>query len=176
MSSSFARATLIIVSAMSLALTAPAAHAAPDAVRVPGKIGVGIGSGTLANGLSAKWYLAYEHALQFNLGVYGGGGIHSRWAHAAGFAFSVDYLFELPDIATVGRAFVLGWNVGAGGGIGVSNGHAQLAVAASFVLGLELRFIPAPLDLVIEYRPGLLIVPEANFDPVDFTAHLRFYF
>jgi len=49
-------------------------------------------------------------------------------------------------------------------------------VAASGVVGLEFRIIPVPIDVVLEFRPGFLIVPDFDFDPVDFTAHIRYYF
>jgi len=94
----------------------------------------------------------------------------------AGFAFGVDYLIELPDIVTAGDAFVLGWNAGIGGALGVADGHSDLAIAAAGIVGLEFRIIPVPIDIVLEYRPGLLIVPDVAFDAVDFTAHIRFYF
>lgn len=171
-----AHACAFALTLTALALAAPAAHAAPDQIRAAGKIGLGLGSGTLANGLSAKWYVTNLHALQFNLGSFGGGGADHRWHRVAGFAFSADYLIEFPDIVTAGRAFVLGWNAGLGLGIGVADGHGELAVAASGVVGLEFRIIPVPIDIVLEFRPGFLIVPDFDFDPVDFTAHIRYYF
>lgn len=167
---------LAVTLTLALAALAPRAHAAPDQIRKPGKFGIGLGSGTLSNGLSGKLYLADLHALQFTLGAFGGGGIDDRWHRVAGFAFGVDYLIELPDIVTAGDAFVLGWNAGVGGALGVADGHSDLAVAAAGIVGLEFRLIPVPIDIVLEYRPGLLIIPDVAFDAVDFTAHIRFYF
>lgn len=161
----------------SLALSAAPAEAKP--VRTPGRFGLGIGSGTMANGLSAKYFAAKEHALQFNLGVFGGGGIDNRWRRFGGLGLSADYLFEMPTLVKAGQAFELAWNVGAGIGIGLDDddrGDDFFALAASFVLGLEFNFIPVPIDIVLEYRPGLLLTPDVDFDAVDFTGHIRFYF
>jgi len=165
------------------AFTAGSASAEP--MRTPGRFGIGIGSGTLANGLSAKYFLNSNNALQFNLGTFGGRGIEHRWSRYGGFGFSADYLFEMPAIAKAGRTFELAWNLGAGLGVGFDNHdyehknhryHDYTAFAAAFVLGLEFNFIAVPLDIVLEFRPTLLLVPYVAIDPVDFTAHIRFYF
>lgn len=169
------KAALLTMALLTLSTTAAVAKP----IRTPGRFGLGIGSGTIANGLSAKYFAAKDHALQFNAGTFGGGGIKHRWNRFHGFGFSADYLFEMPTIATAGRAFDLGWNIGAGVGLGLDDNDTRddfFALAASFVLGLEFNFIPVPLDIVLEFRPGLLIVPDVDFDPVDFTAHIRVYF
>lgn len=167
---------------LTLVSSAPA-EAKP--VRTPGRFGLGIGMGTIANGLSAKYFIDGKNALQFNLGEFGGRGYDHRWRRFGGFGFSADYLFEMPAIARAGNAFELAWNLGAGVGVGFDDDdydrkdeHYEdyFALAASFVLGLEFNFIPIPLDIVIEYRPGLLLVPYVDLDPIDFTAHIRVYF
>ena len=166
-------------------VTTLAGTASAEPIRKPGRFGLGIGSGTLANGLSAKYFMNKKNALQFNLGTFGGRGYDSRWGRWGGFGFSADYLFEMPAIARAGDAFELAWNLGAGLGVGFDNHdyehkdkryHDYTAFAASFVLGLEFNFIAIPLDIVVEYRPGLLLVPYVNFYPIDFTAHIRVYF
>ncbi len=166
-------------------VTTLASTAAAEPIRTPGRFGLGIGTGTLANGLSAKYFMNKKNALQFNLGEFGGRGYNRRWGRWGGFGFSADYLFEMPAIARAGDAFELGWNIGAGLGVGFDNDdydhkdkhyHDYTAFAASFVLGLEFNFIPIPLDIVIEYRPGLLLAPYVDFYPIDFTAHIRVYF
>lgn len=171
-------ARTILLGGLAFALASPPALAAPDSIRTPGKFGLGLGGGTLTSGLSAKYWVAYDHALQFNLGIYGGGGARHRFERFGGFAFSADYLFEMPDIVTAGRAFVLGWNLGAGLGVGVRHPDFdhRVYVAGAFIAGLEFRFIPVPIDIVLEYRPALLIVPELALKVIDFTAHIRVYF
>lgn len=169
--------------ATALLLSADIASAEP--IRTPGRFGLGIGSGTIANGLSAKYFVDKRNAFQFNLGSFGGRGFDNRWHRFGGFGFSADYLFEMPTIAKAGQAFELAWNFGAGLGVGFDDDeydhkddhyHDYFALAASFVLGLEFDLIPIPLDIVLEFRPGLLLVPYIDLDLVDFTAHIRVYF
>jgi len=173
----------LLVALVLVLCTGTSAEAKP--IRTPGRFGLGIGAGTLANGLSAKYFIDNSNALQFNLGAFGGRGWDNRWHYFGGFGFSMDYLFEMPTIAKAGQAFELAWNIGAGLGIGYDDDdyiykkdryNDYFALAASFVLGLEFDFIAIPIDIVIEFRPGFLLVPYVAFDPVDFTAHLRIYF
>ena len=56
-------------------VTTLASTAAAEPIRTPGRFGLGIGTGTLANGLSAKYFMNKKNALQFNLGEFGG----RRW-------------------------------------------------------------------------------------------------
>lgn len=168
-----------------LAFVFTAGTASAEPLRAPGNFGLGIGSGTLANGLSAKYFIDSGNALQFNLGVFGGRGIDNRWHRFGGVGFSADYLFEMPAIVKASDTFELAWNLGLGLGIGFDNDdyehkdhryHDYVAVGASFVLGLELNFLALPLDIVLEYRPGVFLTPYFDFHPVDFTGHIRFYF
>jgi hypothetical protein len=174
------KTSIIAISAGLIATSAlTTTPAAAEDIRSPGRFGLGIGSGTLANGLSAKYFASKQHAFQFHLGPYGGGGFKNRWAHVDGLGLGADYLFEMPSIARVGKAFELGWNLGVGLGLGFRERDDELdgfALAAAFVAGLEFNFIPVPLDLVLEWRPSILVVPDVGVDLVDFTAQLRFYF
>lgn len=174
------RHALALVPALALSLAvASATDAHADPIRKPGRFGLGIGSGTIANGLSAKYFVDSKNALQFNLGTFGGRGIDRRWSRFHGLGVSADYLFEMPTIAKAGNAFELAWNLGVGIGLGFDDydrDRDYFALAASFVLGLEFNFIPIPIDIVLEFRPGVLIVPDVDFDPVDFTGHIRVYF
>jgi len=166
-----------------LALLAPPASAQQEAIRTPGRFGLGLGMGTLANGLSAKYFIDRQHALQFHLGEFGGGGPRYRWHRFRGLALGADYLFEGPRIVRAGKAFDLAWNIGGGVGLGFgdryygfSETRSRLACAVAFVAGLEFNFIPIPLDIVLEWRPGLLVVPHVRLGVVDFTAQIRVYF
>lgn len=148
---------------------------ADDGARRAGGFGIGLGSGTLANGISLKAY-GGRSALQGVVGVWGGGGIGHRFGHAGGVAVNADYLFEMPSLAT-SPYFTLDWSFGLGAGFGVqtfSNGSPGLA--GSGVAGLEFNFTRIPLDVVVEYRPTLAILPDVHLHLVDFTAHVRFYF
>jgi len=142
-------------------------------VRGAGKIGIGIGSGTVANGLSLKYQPAESHAIQANVGTWGGGGAKDRYSNYHGLAVSADYLFLMPEI-TSGSVLQLAWNFGLGLGAGVDND--DLGLAGAFVAGLEFNFVPVPIDLTVEYRPTIGILPGVGFDLVDFTGHLRYHF
>ncbi len=146
-------------------------------VRSAGSFGLGLGAGTVANGLSFKYYFGAAGSLQMNVGAWGGGGSKGRFTRFKGGAVSVDYLYEMPVIARSRNVFVLAWNMGVGLGAGSSGfGDDDAGLAAAFVAGLEFLFVKVPIDLVIEFRPAILVVPEVGFDPIDFTAHVRYYF
>lgn len=169
----FASVAVSVLVAASLA--APPAGAAND-VRQPGRTGIGIGSGTFANGLSLKNFVSARNAFQANLGSWGGGGWKDRWGHYGGLAFSLDYLYSMPVVGRAGNVVEFAWNAGVGAGIGVSDFEDRVAVAAAGVVGLEVLLVPAPFDLVVEWRPTLGVVPGIGIDAIDFTAHLRIYF
>ena len=88
---------------------------------------------------------------------------------------TADYLYEMPVLLDT-QLGDLAWNVGPGLGLGVYAPTNSVALTATGVVGLELAFGPIPLDLVVEYRPTLVFVPEVYFDPIDFTGHLRVFF
>jgi hypothetical protein len=137
--------------------------------------GIGIGAGTIANGLSMKYFMGGS-ALQGVVGFWGGGGIAERFRHVEGVAGSVDYLFEMPSL-TRSQYFTVDWAFGLGAGFGVQTfQNGSPALAGSGIAGLEFNFTKVPLDLVVEYRPTVGILPHPGLHLVDFTAHLRFYF
>lgn len=161
MKTRFILPVLLVIAALAVA---PAAQAKP---REGGSTGVGVGSGTFANGLSIKHVMGGS-AIQANVGSWG-----TYRKFGGGLALSADYLLEMPTLASVSILDVA-WNVGLGAGAGLVSD--SLAVAAAGVAGLEFNFKPLPIDLVLEYRPGLLIVPDVSIDLVNFTGHLRWYF
>ena len=138
----------------------------------PGTLGVGLGAGTIASGLSGKYYSANSIAFQANLGSFGGSR-GDRFKNPGGVAASLDVLLERPAFV-VTPVVTLEWNLGLGAGLGIRDD--ALGVAAAGVLGLEFNFVPVPIDLVLEYRPTLAILQDVDFEPIDLTGHLRFYF
>lgn len=166
-----------------LALLIPATSFAKGgkAVRQAGNIGVGLGAGTFAAGLSLKYFTDQSLAIQGNIGEW-----RSRWwgrcndrycydGGGDGIALSVDVLFEQDVFAGNGNVD-LGWNAGVGGGLGVSDYRDETAAAIAGILGLELLINVIPIDIVLEFRPSVMIVPDIHFDLIDFTGHIRFYF
>ena len=147
-----------------------AADAKP--IHSAGRFGIGLGSGTIANGLSLKYFMADSLAIQANVGVFGGRG-RDRLKDNGGIAASADILIEnSPLIAS--SLLNLEWNYGVGAGIGVRNDNS--AIAAAGVLGLEVNFNVIPVDIVFEYRPNLALSPDVDLDFVDFSGHIRYYF
>lgn len=163
---------ILLFAIIVLASTSFLSNADAKPIHAPGRLGIGLGSGTFANGLSLKYFAAESMALQFNLGSVGGSG-GDRFKDVGGFAASGDVLIENgPLLAS--SLLNLDWSYGVGAGIASRNDN--VALAASGVLGLELNINVIPVDLVLEYRPSLLISPDIDLEIVDFTGHLRFYF
>jgi hypothetical protein len=131
-----------------------------------GNFGLGLGGGLGVSGLSGKYYMGDATAFQGIVGTSfrGGGG---------GLGVGLDYLLERPSFAG-GDPVQLGWNLGVGGTLGLAENY--LGVGASGVLGLEILLQPLPIDFVIEYRPGVFIIPNFGMDLVNFSGHIRYYF
>jgi hypothetical protein len=150
-------------------------------IRSAGTFGIGVGSGTLAYGLSMKYFTASNFAIQGNVGYWRGrwwgrcGRDSCRYYRGNSFALSADAIFEQATIA--GNSDIeLAWNFGVGGGLGLSEYEDAVGAAAAGILGLELLIHVIPIDLVLEWRPNLLVIPDFDPDLVNFTGHLRFYF
>lgn len=166
------------------ALTFSPATANAQDFRQTGKFGIGFGAGTLATLLSAKYFMSPTLSLQANVGPlrYGwrSGCYYERrgYNYCRGFgeaiALSADLLSERPEIVGNGD-LSLAWHIGGGLGAAIWNRAPNLDLAAAFVVGLQLNLAVIPIDLVLEYRPKIYIL-DAYFDPVDFTAHIRYYF
>lgn len=144
---------------------------------LPGGFGIGLGSGTGAGGVSLKTPLGGNSSLQGVVGTwYGWTG---DWREPGDtLAVSADYLLEMPTIASA-EPFDIGWNYGLGGGVGIGD-LGGIGLGGAGVLGLNIDFSPAalPLDVALEWRPGLYLTNDDNFDvePVHFTGHVRLWF
>ena len=141
--------------------------------------GIGIGSGTGATGVSGKLMVGSAGAFQGVVGFWGHGDSSGpgpgQYRSIDGVALSLDYLFEMPSLATT-QYFNLDWNFGFGGGVGVSTNGGTPGVAVAGVAGLEFNFTKVPIDLTIEYRPGVGLLPDVGIGLIGFTAHLRIWF
>jgi len=125
-------------------------------------LGIGVGSTTIASGLSLKQY-AGPTAFQLTAGCWGG---------CDGVAASLDFLVPMPAFANA-QVLALAWNFGAGPAVGIGGG--EVGIAGSFVLGLEVIFQPLPIDLVLEWRPAVHVLPDLDLEFVAFGGHLRIY-
>lgn len=135
-------------------------------VRAGGNFGIGLGGGSGTSGISMKYFLADSHALQGVVGIWGLG----RGELVVG--LTGDYLFEGPALFSNGT-LEIGWNVGFGPFLGVGD---AFWLGVNGVLGLEFNLDFIPLDIVVEYRPGVLILPGVDPDLLNFTGHIRYYF
>jgi hypothetical protein len=144
------------------------------AQRAPSGFGIGVGAATVASGLSIKTSTGSGYSFQGVIGTWRGWGRHWRFGGDS-LAVAGDFLIEMPALAS-GQIVSLGWNYGLGAGVGLSP-RGTAIIGGSGVLGLEFNFVPAPIDLVIEYRPGLYIGDNyGGIALLDATAHLRFWF
>ena len=151
-----------------LALTAQTASAA-NSVRKEGNVGLGLeGGGRIVSGFSVKYFMSDDLALQGTLG---------SWYYG-GFGISGALLFEMPALAEEDD-FDIAWNVGPAAAFGTYsyNGPAAYGynvVALTAVLGLEMNLNDIPLDIVLEWRPGLhfYAVSDGIYD--DEGAQVRF--
>lgn len=153
---------LTLTTTLALCAVSATAHAGAP-IRQGGNFGLGVGSGTSAYGLSLKYYMSGRQAIQATAGIGWGGYL----------GVGGDYLFEMPEFFS-SSVVNLGWNLGPGVGVGL--GNDGLYTGASFVGGFEFNFNPVPIDLVLEWRPTLDILPGLDVDLIDFSGHLRFYF
>ncbi len=75
-----------------------------------------------------------------------------------------------------GSLALVGYGLAAiGPGVGIAVADNYFGAAVSGALGLEFNFNVIPIDLVLEWRPPLAIVPGVHFHPVGFTGHIRIY-
>ncbi|MFT4978600.1 MAG: hypothetical protein ACI8S6_004510 [Myxococcota bacterium] len=79
----------------------------------------------------------------------------------------------MPDFAST-EPVNIAWNLGVGGAL--SLGDSSIGIGIAGIAGLEFNVNPVPIDVVVEYRPGLYVIPDVGLDLVNFTGHVRWYF
>src|SRR3954463_4978440 len=124
-----------MLAAVAVAVASPGAARADGGGRRSGGFGLGLGSATIANGLSLKKFMGGS-AFQGVVGFWGGGGFGDRFHHAGGVAVGADYLLEMPSLAS-SPYFTLDWSFGLGAGFGVEtfSNHSP-GLAGSGIAGL----------------------------------------
>ena len=134
-----------------LALSAHTASAA-NTVREEGHVGLGLQGGSrMVSGFSVKYFLDDDLALEGTLGSF----------YYGGFGLSGAVLFELPTLAE-DEDFDIAWNTGPAVMFGTYHyggfdNYGYNVIALTAVLGLEMDLNEIPLDIVLEWRPGLYI-------------------
>ena len=144
--------------------------------------GVGLGTSNMASGVSLKSAQG-STAYQFVIGGFRGSWYGGRFGpnrtyqgYYRGLGASFDFLYEQPNIVST-EPFNLGWNAGVGAGLGVAS-TGFWGLGANGVVGLEFNFNPFPIDITLEYRPGIFFY-ENGFGGIalfDFGGHIRFWF
>jgi hypothetical protein len=125
------------------------------------KLGLGIrfstASPTLSNSVSAKYFLNEKNAID---GLISFGG--SR--------FGIGGLYEIhtPLNATPG----LKWYYGGGGYVGFQSHNTYAGPTG--VIGLDYKFQNIPLNLSLDWKPELDIIPAINFVPDAIGLTVRF--
>ena len=74
----------------------------------------------------------------------------------------------MPSLAQT-QYFNLDWNFGLGGGVGVSTSGGSPGVAVAGIAGLEFNFTKVPIDLTVEYRPAIGLLPGVGIGLIGFT-------
>lgn len=169
--------TIAYVIVVSVLLAEPALAA--NQVRANGNFGIGLGGGTFATGVSMKYFLDAPLAVQGTVGWWRGrywcSSRNNCYGGGDSLAVNADLLWEMPAFAG-NDAVKVAWMLGGGVGVGLDDFDNDFGLGASFVIGIELNIDPAPLDIVLEYRPGIYFLPAVDIDPVNFTGHIRYYF
>jgi hypothetical protein len=165
------RALTALAATTCLALTTSAHALAPaETIRASGSFGIGVGGGTAVGGLSLKYFPTTDTSFQV---VVGGAGYANNDFGDTALGVDLDFLLELPTLATAQDLFELGWEAGLGAWTWIGD---PFWLGVNGAAGLQLNFLPVPIDLVLEWRPAIRIVPDIGVELVDFGGHLRFYF
>ena len=139
---------MLAMSTLLLAFTQTASAA--NTVRQEGNVGLGLQGGSrMVSGFSVKYFLSDDLALEGTLG---------SWYYG-GFGISGALLFEMPPLAE-DEDFDLAWDVGPGASFGNYHyggfdAYTYNVIAITAVVGLEMDLNDIPLDIVLEWRPGL---------------------
>lgn len=150
-------------------------------IKQAGNFGIGLGVGTTAAPISLKYFLADNLSLQGNAGWWRGWGWGNCSRYGCGYyrealGLSGDILVEGGPI-TGNADLSLDWEAGGGVGIGVGGSrYGGFGLAVAGVVGLQLNIHALPIDLVVEYRPSIYLLPDFAWNLVDFTGHIRYYF
>jgi hypothetical protein len=143
-----------------------------------GHTGVGVVTGLWTNGVSVKSMVSRRDALQATFGA--------SWTPFAywpglGAGLGLDWLHQAP-VLWDSPALRLAWNLGLGLDVRLATGGTSLDVGVGVhaVGGLELLFTRLPIDLVFEYRPGVIANPRKGgglaFTYGDLSIHTRWWF
>jgi hypothetical protein len=126
------------------------------------KVAIGIrfssASPTLSNSVSVKYFMNEYDALE---------GLVSF-----GTRFGIGGLWERHQL--IGNTPALTWFYGIGGYVGFQDHNSF--VGPTGVVGLDYKFKDAPLNISLDWKPELDIIPAINFVPDAFGLSVRYTF
>lgn len=126
------------------------------------KVAIGIrfstSSPTLSNSVSVKYFMNERDAIE---------GLISF-----GPRFGIGGMYEIHQLIGATPAFT--WFYGGGAYIG-SEAHTTF-VGPTGVIGIDYKFPTAPINLSLDWKPELDIIPDINFVPDAFGLTARFTF
>lgn len=122
---------------------------ATDDIGTERKLGLGLGGGSLANGITGKLYLSPNTAVQGVLGQFGNYGTNS------GISMSADFIQEIGSLAEVDDVGRLFWGVGAGAGLVLSGDVTSIGVSGVVEIGWH--FERFPLEVTTDWRPTMYL-------------------
>jgi len=114
---------------------------------------------TLSNSVSIKYFMNDRNAIE---GLVSFGPTR----------FGVGGLFEIHQLIGATPGFT--WFYGGGGYVGFQNSSAYAGPTG--VVGLDYKFQNAPINLSLDWKPELDIIPAINFVPDAFAITARFVF
>jgi len=120
-------------------------------------LGLRIGGGAE---LSYQHPLGDANRLELNLGL--------SFMEGGGFGLSGTYQWVRPLSGN------FNWYLGAGAGVGIWDSNFNLAAVGQ--LGLEFNFPNAPIQLSLDWQPGLAVVPSIGFWFQSFGLGVRYRF
>jgi hypothetical protein len=113
---------------------------------------------TLNNGITVKYFIDSSNAVEGLL--------------TFGSRVGIGGLYERHQLIGGTPAFT--WFYGGGAYVGFENGQTWFGPTG--VVGLDYKFSSAPVDLSLDWKPELDIVPSINFVPDAFGLSARFVF
>ena len=113
---------------------------------------------TLNNSLSVKYFIDSSNAIEGLL--------------CFGDRFGIGGLYERHQLIGGTPAFT--WFYGGGGYLGFE--HGKTWVGPTGVIGLDYRFPNVPVNLSLDWKPELDILPNINFVPDAFAVTVRMTF
>ena len=125
------------------------------------KVGLGVrlsnAAPTLNNSVTVKYFLNQSNALE---------GLISF-----GSRFGIGALYEIHKQTTATR---ISWFYGGGAYVGFQSGDTYLGPTG--IIGLDYKFANIPLNLSLDWKPEMDIIPSINFVPDAFGLSARFTF